>query len=296
LEPATDVQKVHNCVQALGYGLERLKTLPVSLRLIREIHACLMADVRGKHLTPTVESTVHEFRRSQNWIGPGAKEQREGSTLENAPYVPPPVDEMLQALDQIEKFIHAPSDLPPLVRTGLVHYQFEVIHPFLDGNGSVGRLLVILLLCEWGLLPQPLLYLSAYFDANRQEYYDRLLRVSQKGGWEGWLNFFLSGVSIQSLDAVKRIARLQDLRNAYQSRLQPLRAAERLLQTVDLLFARPIISVRQVEAALQVPYRTARRYVERLVELGLLREITGQARNRLYCADEILHAIDAPME
>jgi Fic family protein len=284
LEPMTDVQEVHNYVEALDYGLERLKTLPVSLRLIREIHARLIADVRGKNLTPG------EFRRSQNWIGPA------GSTLENAPYVPPPVDEMLQALDQLEKFIHAPSDLPPLVCIGLVHYQFEAIHPFLDGNGRVGRLLVILLLCEWGLLPQPLLYLSAYFDANRQEYYDRLLRVSQQGDWEGWLNFFLSGVSIQSLDAVKRIARLQDLRRVYQSHLQPLRAAGRLLQTVDVLFARPIISVRQIETALQISYKSAQRYVERLVELGLLREITGQARNRLYCADEILRAIDAPME
>jgi Fic family protein len=286
----TDVQEVHNYVEALDYGLERLKTLPVSLRLIREIHARLMADVRGKYLTPTVQTTVHEFRRSQNWIGPA------GSTLENAPYVPPPVDEMLQALDQLEKFIHAPSDLPPLVRTGLVHYQFEAIHPFLDGNGRVGRLLAILLLCEWGLMPQPLLYLSAYFDANRQEYYDRLLRVSQRGDWDGWLHFFLSGVSTQSLDAVKRIGRLQDLRSTYQNRLQTLRAAERLLQTVDVIFARPIISVRQVEAALQITYKSAQRYIERLVELGLLREITGQARNRLYSADEILRAIDAPME
>jgi len=290
LEPAADVQEVHNYVEALDYGLERLKTLPVSLRLIREIHARLMADVRGKHLTPTVESTVHEFRRSQNWIGPA------GSTLENSPYVPPPVDEMLQALDQFEKFIHAPSDLPPLVRTGLVHYQFEAIHPFLDGNGRVGRLLVILLLCEWGLLPQPLLYLSAYFDANRQEYYDRLLRVSQRGDWDSWLHFFLSGVNTQSLDAVKRIGRLQDLRSTYQDRLQTLRAAGRLLQTVDVLFARPIISVRQVEAALQISYKSAQRYVEKFVELGLLREITGRARNRLYCADEILRAIDAPLE
>ncbi len=202
---------------------------------------------------------------------------------------------MLQALDQLEKFIHAPSDLPPLARAGLVHYQFEAIHPFLDGNGRVGRLLVILLLCEWGLLPQPLLYLSAYFDANRQEYYDRLLRVSQRGDWDGWLHFFLSGVSTQSLDAVKRIGRLQDLRSTYQNRLQTLRAAGRLLQTVDVLFARPIISVRQVEVALQISYKSAQRYVEKLVEMGLLREITGQARNRLYCADEILRAIDAPL-
>lgn len=135
-----------------------------------------------------------------------------------------------------------------------------------------------------------------YFDTNRQEYYDRLLRASQRGDWDGWLHFFLSGVSTQSLDAVKRIGRLQDLRSAYQNRLQPLRASGRLMQTLDVLFARPIISVRQVEAAMQVPYLTAQRYVEKFVELGLLREVTGRARNRLYCADEILRAIDSPME
>ena len=178
----------------------------------------------------------------------------------------------------------------------MIHYQFEAIHPFPDGNGRIRRLLVILLLCEWGLLPQPLLYLSAYFDANRQEYYDRLLQVSQQGSWEGWLNFFLFGVSVQSLEAVKRVMRLQDLRSAYRHRLQPERSAERLMQTVDVLFEHPILSVRQMEAVLQVPYRTAQRYIEKLLDMGLLREITGQARNRLYRADEILCAIEGPLE
>jgi Fic family protein len=284
LEPDSDAREVYNYVSAMNYGLRRLKDLPISLRLIREIHAHLLEGVRGEHLTPG------EFRRSQNWIGPA------GCTLENARYVPPPVEEMLLALGQLEQYIHAPSDLPALVRTGLVHYQFEAIHPFLDGNGRMGRLLVILLLCAWGLLPQPLLYLSAYFDAHRQEYYDRLLQVSQAGDWEDWLDFFLSGVSIQSLDAVKRIARLQALHEAYQRRLRPERAAQRLLHTLDILFEHPIISARQLEAALQVPYRTALRYIEKLLALGLLREITGQDRNRLYCADEILHAIEEPLE
>jgi Fic family protein len=284
LEPAPDVNEVLNYVRALDYGLERLETFPVSLRLICEIHARLMEGVRGKHLTPG------KFRRSQNWIGPA------GSTLENAPYVPPPVDEMHQSLDRLEKFIHQPSALPPLARVALIHYQFEAIHPFLDGNGRVGRLLIILLLCEWGLLPKPLLYLSAYFEAHRQEYYDRLLEVSQRGAWEDWLVFFLSGVSIQSLDAVRRISRLQALRTDYQERLQSQRAAGRLLQTLDIIFERPILNVRQVEAALEIPYRTAQRYVERLVELGFLREVTGQRRNRLYRADEILRAIEQPLE
>jgi Fic family protein len=164
-EDSSDVREVHNYVRALDYSLERSKTLPVSLRMIREIHGKLMEGVRGEYLTPG------EFRRSQNWIGPP------GSTIESATIVPPPVDEMHQALDALEKFIHAPSEIPQLVRAGLIHYQFEAIHPFLDGNGRMGRLLVIILLIEWGLISHPLLYLSAFFEAHRSEYYDRLLAV-----------------------------------------------------------------------------------------------------------------------
>jgi Fic family protein len=281
LESASDVREVHNYVRALDYGLERLKTLPVSLRLIREIHKVLMEGVRGEHLTPG------EFRRSQNWIGPP------GSTLENATLVPPPVEEMGQALDALEKFIHTPSDIPPLVRLGLLHYQFEAIHPFLDGNGRVGRLLVILLLIEWQLLPQPLLYLSAFFETRRSEYYNRLLAVSQTGAWENWLLFFLNGVSSQSQEAIRMIERLGHLRAAYLELFQGKRAAKRLVNTIDVLFERPILNIRQLEAALNVPYRSAQRYIERLEELGILREVTGQMRNRIYRADEILKALES---
>src|SRR4030067_1420336 len=179
LEDTSDVHEVHNYVRAMDYGLERSKTLLVSLRLIRDIHRILMENVRGEHLSPG------EFRRSQNWIGPA------GSTIESATLVPPPVDEMHQALYALEKFIHAPSDFPQLVRAGLIHYQFEVIHPFLDGNGRVGRLLMTLLLIEWGLISEPLLYLSAFFEAHRLDYYERLLAVSQRGGGGNWLLFFL---------------------------------------------------------------------------------------------------------
>jgi Fic family protein len=280
LEPDTDADEVHNYVKAMDYGLERLQTLPISLRLIREIHAKLMDNVRGEHLTPG------EFRRSQNWIGPA------GCTLQNAPYVPPPAQEMFAALDQLERFLHAPSELPALVRVALIHYQFEAIHPFLDGNGRVGRLLITLLLCAWNLLPQPLLYLSAYFEANRQEYYDRLLAVSQRGQWEDWLHFFLMGVSVQSLDAVQRFTQLQTLYLVYAEQLQIERATERLIEVLNLVFERPIVTVRQVEAALDVPYRSAARYVEKFVKLGILREITGQARNRIFKANEILLTIE----
>lgn len=283
LEIDTDVREVYNYVRAMEYGLERLKTLPISLRLIRELHARLMEGVRGEYLTPG------EFRRSQNWIGPA------GCTLADATYVPPPIDEMLAGLDQLEKFIHAPSELPVLVRVGIIHYQFEALHPFLDGNGRIGRLLVILLLCAWDLLPRPLLYLSAFFDANRREYYDRLLGVSQHGDWEGWLTFFLQGIHTQSQDAVRRMAHLQEIYIIYQARLLHGRTSRRLLQALEVLFVRPILSVRQMEAALNVPYRTAQRYIEKLVDSGILHEITGQGRNRLYRADEIMGAIEGQM-
>jgi Fic family protein len=279
-ETTSDVREVHNYVRAMDYSLERLKTLPISLRLIREIHKVLMEGVRGEHLTPG------DFRHSQNWIGPP------GSTIESATIVPPTVDEMHQSLDAFEKFLHAHSELPKLVRVGLIHYQFEAIHPFLDGNGRVGRLLVILLLIEWGLISQPLLYVSSFFETHRLEYYERLLAVSQRGEWENWLLFFLTGISTQSLDAITRIEVLGQLRAAYQDQLRSERAAERLLLSLDVLFERPILNVRQLETVLRVPYRTAQRYVEKFEELGILREVTGQRRNHIYHADEILKVLE----
>ncbi|MFC2029678.1 Fic family protein [Chloroflexota bacterium] len=282
-EPASDVREVYNHVRALEYGLERLQELPPSLRLIREIHGRLMEGVRGERQTPG------EFRRSQNWIGPP------GSTPEDAPFVPPPVPEMHESLRAVEGFLHTASALPPLVGLGLIHYQFEAIHPFLDGNGRIGRLLITLLLCAWNLLTEPLLYLSAYFEAHRQTYYDLLLGVSQNGSWEEWLTFFLRGVTVQSRDAVTRSERLLALREQIREQVQKARAAARLLQVVDLLFAQPILTIRQVEAALDVNFSTAQRYVNQLEEAGLLREITGQARNRVYRADEVLRAIEEPL-
>ncbi|HEC34495.1 MAG TPA: Fic family protein [Chloroflexi bacterium] len=281
-EPPSDVREVYNYVRALEYGLERLRTLPLSLRLIREIHAQLMEGGHGEHRTPG------EFRRSQNWVGPP------GCTLNEATFVPPPVAEMHEALDAFERFLYAPSPLPPLVRLGLIHYQFEAIHPFLDGNGRIGRLLITLLLCAWRLMPEPLLYMSAYFEAYRQTYYDLLLAMSRDGVWQDWLIFFLRGVAVQARDGVTRSERLQDLREQYRQQVQAERAAARLLQAVDLLFARPVVTVRDVEKTLGVNFSTAQRYVNRLEEAGLLREITGQTRNRVYCADEILHMLEEP--
>ncbi len=278
-ERTDDVREVYNYVRAMDYGLERLNTLPISLRLIRELHEKLMEGVRGGMLTPG------EFRRSQNWIGPV------GSTPSSAPYVPPPVEEMHQALDALEKFIHSDTEIPPLIRAGMIHYQFEAIHPFLDGNGRVGRLMMVLLLCEWGLLSQPLLNLSVYIEHYRQEYYDLLLGVSQQGGWETWLRFFLRGVSEQSRESVFRMERLQEIRTKYQPIVEKDRNSSRMAAVIDFLFSRPVLSVRQASEGLSIPFKTAQAYLLKLVEAGVLREITGHARNRIFQADEILRAV-----
>lgn len=279
LERTDDVREVYNYVRAMDYGLDRLKTFPISLRFIREIHEKLMENVRGGMLTPG------EFRRSQNWIGPA------GSTLSTAPYVPPPVEEMYQALGALEKFIHADTEIPPVIRAGMVHYQFEAIHPFLDGNGRVGRLLTVLLFCEWGLLSQPLLNLSAYIEHYRQEYYDLLLGVSQKGAWEAWLQFFLRGVSEQARESVFRMEQLQRIRTKYHPIIDKDRNSIRMAAVIDFLFSRPILSVRQASDELKIPFKTAQSYMGKLERAGVLREITGYARNRIFQADEILKAV-----
>ncbi|MCI0611179.1 MAG: Fic family protein [Anaerolineae bacterium] len=284
LQPNSDAREVHNYVTALDYGLARLNTLPVSLRLIRELHQHLMEGVRGEIWTPG------EFRRSQTWIGPA------GSTLQTAPYVPPPVEDMMDALDHLERYIHSHSDIPPIARVGLIHYQFEAIHPFLDGNGRVGRLLIVLLLCQWELLPQPLLYLSHYFEKHRSEYYARLLAVSQRGEWEEWLAFFLTGIRDQSREATIRIRALQSLRENYYQRFTGQRKSAHLQQLVDFLIGHPIATIGQVQKGLNLKdYKTAQRYIGRLQDAGILTEITGKLRNRLFRANEILKTIEEPI-
>ena len=277
-----DVKEVVNYIRALEHGLERLKELPLSLRLIREIHAKLMEGARGEHMTPG------EFRRSQNWIGPP------GCALADATFVPPPVPEMMEALGAFEKFLHAPTRLPPLVRLAQVHYQFEAIHPFLDGNGRVGRLLISLMLCHEGLLPQPLLYLSAFFERRRQDYYRLLLEISRSGAWMEWIRFFLQGIADQSRDAVGRSARLIDLRHAYRRRLEAARSSALLLRLVDDLFEHPVITIQQAARRLGITHRAAGLNIDKLVAAGILREVTGRKRYRLYAAREIIRTVEEP--
>jgi Fic family protein len=278
--PESDVREVLNYVHALEYGLQRLETLPVSLRLIRELHERLMTGVRGDRATPG------EFRRSQNWIG------RPGCTLSEADFVPPPVPDMQEALNELEKYLHYDCPYPPLVRIGLIHYQFEAIHPFLDGNGRIGRLLISLLLVHWNLLPLPLLYLSAFFERHRQDYYDLLLAVSKRGAWREWLLFFLRGVKEQARDAIARAKRLQDLQLEWRQRLQATpRTSALLLQLVDELFQVPAITIPQVQKMLNVTHRAANQMVTRLVQESILRPVPGQARNRQFLAQQILDVL-----
>ncbi len=261
--------------------MERLKTLPISLRLIRELHEKLMQGVCGGNLTPG------EFRRTQNWIGLA------GSTLMTATFVPLPVDEMNQALGDLEKFIHTGMDVPILARAAMIHYQFEAIHPFLDGNGRVGRLLMVLLLAERDILSQPLINLSVYFERYPQEYYDHLLAVSQRGDWEAWLRFFFRGVSTQARDSLTRMERLGAIRSKYQPLVEAEKNSERMAAVLDFLFGRPIFNAKQLAEGLEMPFKTSRQCIEKLVQAGILSEITGYARNQIYRADEVFSTIDS---
>jgi len=279
-EKQRDVREVQNYVHAMEHGLERLEDLALSLRLIRELHAILMKGVRGERATPG------EFRQSQNWIGPP------GCTLNDATFVPPPVAEMQEALGHLEKFLHANTQLPPLVELALIHYQFETIHPFLDGNGRIGRLLITLFLCQRGILNKPLLYLSAFFERHRQEYYDRLLEVSQRGAWRQWIEFFSQAVVEQSGDAVKRARRLLDLhRNYYQTSLGK-RLPPTAVELVELIFVRPVLNTRVVQEYLKVTFPAAQKAIKALIEEGILAEITGGKRNKAYAAKEILGILE----
>lgn len=277
----SDVLEVRNYVRALEHGLKRLDELPVCLRLLKEMHAELMRGVRGDHLTPG------EFRTSQNWIGP------EGCTLNEAKFVPPPPEDLAEALGELEKFWHAPSPLPLVVRLALVHYQFEAIHPFLDGNGRIGRSLLILLLCAEKVLPQPMLYLSAYFERNRQEYYRLLLAVSREGCWQEWVRFFLRGVAEQARDAINRSEKLLALWQAYRGKLQSARSSALLLKLVDGLFDRPFLSFVKAQKSLGVTFRAAQLNVFKLVEAGILHERgEGRTYGRIFVAHEIMAVLE----
>jgi Fic family protein len=284
VEKQGDVREVQNYVRAIEYGLKRLDELPLSLRFIRELHGILMEGVRGEHATPG------EFRQSQNWIG------SPGATLDEATFVPPPVPEMMKCLDQLEKFLHANNGLPPLVEASLVHYQFEAIHPFLDGNGRIGRLLVTLLLCQRNVLSKPLLYPSAFFEQHRQEYYELLFKVSSTGAWREWIEFFLKAVAEQSGDAVSRSRRLQNLQRRYTLLVREKHLPPTAGQLVELVLMKPVLSTKNAQEYLKVTYPGALKAIKALVEAGILTEITGRKRDRAYAANEVLQILDGGID
>jgi len=275
-EDPGDVLEVRNYVTALEFGLERLATLPLSLRLVRELHEKLMRGVRGDNATPG------EFRRSQNWIG------GPGSTAATASYVPPPPREMQASLNDWETFLHQRNATPDLIQCALMHEHFEAIHPFLDGNGRVGRLLITLFLIERGRLSQPLLYLSEYIEANRQQYYDCLHRIRTEGDWRSWLIWFLEGVRETATRAREHAARLMDLREELRTEFQDLPKAGAL---IDGLFVNPYITVRHAALLMNVTVPTAGSAIAALEERGLLQENTGRLRGRVFAAMRVLEAL-----
>jgi len=280
LEPDNpqEVAEVVNYIGAINYGLERLKDLPVSLRLIREIHQELMQGVRGAERSPG------EFRRSQNWIGAG------GCSLAEASYVPPPPHEMLQSLDNLEKFLHSPQPMPTLIKVGLAHAQFETIHPFLDGNGRTGRLLITFLLCEQNILQRPLLYISYYFKKYRAEYYDRLQAVRDSGNWEGWLKFFLRGVYEVAQEAAATARKIVNLKEEHRQLVLNAmgRKSGNAIALLESLYFRPIFTVEHAEAITNLSYPNANTLIKNLSDIGLLQEITGQKRNRAFSYEPYL--------
>ena len=275
----SDVKEVVNYVRAMEHGIKRLQELPISSRLICEIHGILMQGARGEHATPG------EMRTSQNWIG------SPGCTLMDATYVPPPVPEMKACFSDLEKYIRSNAKEPPLMQCALVHYQFEAIHPFIHGNGRIGRLLITFMLMQKKLLSQPLLYLSDFFEQHRNEYYELLLNVSQKGNWKGWLTFFLNGVRQQSEDALSTIQKLLALQNRYRELAIGRKVPKVVNRLIDYLFANPYISVSELAKTWKMPFPTVQRGVDYLIEKDTLVEITGQRRNRLFVAHEIFNTI-----
>lgn len=268
----SDVGEVINYVNAMNYGLERLKDLPISVRLIRELHEKLMHGVRGKHASPG------ELRRSQNWIGPG------GCTINEAAFVPPPPHEVPRLLSDLEKFIQSESEIPALIKIGLIHAQFETIHPFLDGNGRIGRLLIAFLLCEKQILLKPVLYLSYWFKLHRARYYELLQAIRDRGEWEEWLLFFLEGVATVSLEATEIARSIVALREKHRRLVTDRfgRTAGNGLRVLEGLYTHPFIDIAGVRAKLGLSFPAAAELIDRFVEAELLAEITGRERYRVW--------------
>ncbi len=275
-----DLREVGNYVKALDYGIKRLKTLPLSLRLVREVHKKLMEGVRGNQSAPG------EFRKIQNWIGPA------GCTLQNATYIPPSPELLMDCLGNWEKFLHVQT-IPPLLQAGLLHYQFEAIHPFLDANGRVGRLLIILFLIERDTLTSPMLYISAFFEVTRNEYYSRLLAVSQENQWNPWLEYFLNGVARMSEDVLSRAEKISNLLEGWK-KIVSNEKPKILPDVIDLLAENPFWSTKKISEHLNVAFTTAQRAINVLIERKIISQENTAQRDRVFCANDIMEILDEP--
>jgi len=275
-----DLREVGNYVTALDHGIKRLESLPLSLRLLREVHEKLMTDVRGNTATPG------QFRKTQNWIGPA------GCTLQNATFVPPPPDRLMDCLGQWEQFLQD-RDTPPLIQAGLMHYQFETIHPFLDGNGRVGRLLITLFLIERRVLTTPILYLSAFFEATRGEYYDRLLAVTRESQWIPWLEYFLNGIARMSEDALSRAERINLLLQQWREKIAG-KKPKILFEAIGLLAENPFWSAKKLGERLSVAFTTAQRVINTLSDAGILTQADQAQRGRVHCAEAVMKILEEP--
>ena len=272
-----DVSDVINYVKATQYALNRLERLPLCCRLIREIHEVLMENVRGQDKTPG------EFRHSQNWIGPA------NCSLKDARYIPPNVEDMQNAMSDLEKFINENVDYDPLIRVALIHYQFETIHPFFDGNGRIGRLLILLYLMELGLLAKPVIYISYFLKKNQIEYYDRISEVRRSGNFEQWIRFFLEAVSKAASDSLEAIRQLSALHDTNIEKLpKTTRSKDNLRAVFDYIEQYPIIDIKRTAKELDISYNTVATAVKKLVGLGILQETTNAARNRVFAYEEYL--------
>jgi len=279
VQKTDDIKEVNQYVRAMEYGLRRIKEFPLSLRFVRELHQILMEGVRGSHATPG------EFRTSQNWIG------KPGCTLEEATFVPPPVIEMQKALNDWEIYLHQNQKFPALVDSAIVHYQFEAIHPFLDGNGRIGRLLITLLLVHKEVLSLPLLYLSAFFERHRSEYYERLVQVSTNGQWNDWLTFFLRGVREQATEALTNADKILALKDEYDELIKQHHLSMTVSRTLDLLFQNPYITISRASALLKTTFVTAKRSVLHLEKLGIVKEISGKEKGKIFLATKLLEVL-----
>jgi len=279
---APDTREVVNYVHALNLGLERLNELPICVRLTNEVHARLMHGVRGENKTPG------QLREHQNWIG------TRGTNIEDARFIPPPPELVSDLMADWERFVNEDLEMPALIQCALMHYQFEAIHPYLDGNGRIGRLLITLFLCAREVLPTPLLYLSAYFDKRRDDYINHLFRVSATGEWEPWITFFLRGVEQQARDALIRSRRVRELHQRYVQLLQSKRESANALRLLDILFANPYVTAPRASELLGVTHAGAQGILNRLVRAGVLEHISGRWP-RLYVARELLRVIEVPI-